>query len=87
MSLHKEDSLFGRIAVLNNIITQEQLTEALEIQKSKQEFSPIGLILLKKNYITRDHLKAILETQKKRLPNPLSILKRDKMTCFLLILQ
>lgn len=70
MPLSKEDFLFGRIAVLNNIITQEQLDEAIAIQKSRPYFSPIAIILLHKNYISRQHLQTILETQKKRLPRP-----------------
>ena len=69
MSIIKEDILFGRIAVLNKIITQEQFEEALLIQKKGKYLRPIGMILLEKKYITEKDLKAILETQK-RLPKP-----------------
>lgn len=70
MSLSKEDILFGKIAVLNNIINQQQLDEAITIQQSKNYFCPIAIILYRKKYISKQHLQNILETQKKRLPRP-----------------
>ncbi len=66
----KEDLLFGKIAVLNNIITQGQLDEAIGIQNSRSYFAPIAAILLQKGYLTRQQMHTILETQKRRLPRP-----------------
>lgn len=73
--------MFGRIAVLNNMISQEQLDEVLSIQKKAKVLRPLGLILLEKGYITKLQLKAILGTQKK-LPKPLSTdhERREDMT-------
>ena len=70
MGLIKEDLIFGRIAVLNNIISREQLDEAISIQQKREIFSPLSMILLEKGYISREHLRAILEAQKKKLPKP-----------------
>lgn len=70
MSIIKEDMIFGRIAVLNNIISQEHLDEALAIQKTSDPPRLLSMILLEKGYISKLQLKTILETQKKRLPKP-----------------
>ncbi|NUM33188.1 MAG: hypothetical protein HUU50_01455 [Candidatus Brocadiae bacterium] len=70
MALIKEDSLFGRIALLNNFITKEQLEEALETQRTREHFCPVALILMEKGYISRGQFRDILETQKRKLPKP-----------------
>ena len=70
MGIIKEDLIFGRIAVLNNIISEEQFQEACEHQKRLEIPKPLGLILLNKGYINRLQFKAILDAQKKKLPRP-----------------
>lgn len=70
MNILKEDIIFGRIAVLNNIISKEQLEESLAIQKQSDTPRLLGSILLEKGYITKSQLKAILDTQKRKLPRP-----------------
>lgn len=70
MSIIKEDITFGRIAVLNNIISEQQLEEAVISQKQTDTLRPLGIILMEKGYITKDQLKTILEVQKKRMPKP-----------------
>ncbi len=70
MALIKEDTLFGRIAILNNFITKAQLEEALELQKNREHFCPLALILLEKGYINRVQFRDIFETQKRKLPKP-----------------
>ena len=66
----KEDLLFGRIALLNNIINQEQLDEALSIQKKSKPMRSVSYILRQKGQIKRSQVKAILQAQKKNLPRP-----------------
>jgi Fe2+ or Zn2+ uptake regulation protein len=78
MSIIKEDLIFGRIAVLNNIISQEQMDEALAIQKNSDVPRLLSMILLEKGYISRLQFKAILETQKKRLPKPAITLQEKR---------
>lgn len=70
MTIIKEDITFGRIAVLNNMITQEQLEEVLAIQRKGDTLRPLGIILLERGYITKQQLHTILEVQKKRMPKP-----------------
>lgn len=70
MSLIKEDHLFGKIAVLNNFITEEQLQEALQIQNSNTDLLSLPLILLRLGYISNEQFRDILETQKRRMPRP-----------------
>ena len=66
----KEDVLFGRIAVLNEIITEEQLNEVQSLQNQTSPFRSIGRILLEKGYMNRAQVRAILQAQKRRLPRP-----------------
>lgn len=70
MSIIKEDIIFGRIAVLNHFISEEQYKEAIATQQSSSKLRPLGMILLEKEYITQEQLKAILELQKKKMPRP-----------------
>ncbi|MEX2666562.1 hypothetical protein [Candidatus Uabimicrobium amorphum] len=66
----KEDLLFGRIALLNNIINQEQLDAALNLQKKSKPMRSVSYILRQKGQIKRSQVKAILQAQKKNLPRP-----------------
>ncbi len=74
----KEDFLFGRIAALNNIITEEQLAEACETQKRSSTLRTLGGILLEQGYINQIQFKAILQAQKKRLPRPVKSAEERK---------
>ncbi len=64
-----DEHLFGRLAVLNGYLTQEDLQEALTIQRSlgSDERRPIGEILLEQGRITQDQLAEILEIRRKKL--------------------
>ncbi len=70
LSLVKEDSLFGRIALHNNFINQTQLDECLRLQGEGPRPKLLGMIMLEKGYITREQLRLILEYQKKNLQHP-----------------
>lgn len=62
-----DETLFGRIAVLNNYLRQDQLEECLAIQRTDASRRYIGDILLEKGYITPDQLSTILEVRKKKI--------------------
>ena len=70
LSLVKEDSLFGKIALHNNFISQEQLEECLERQHEADTPKLLGMIMLERGYISREQLRLILEYQKKNLQRP-----------------
>ncbi|MBI4602986.1 MAG: hypothetical protein HY721_13595 [Planctomycetes bacterium] len=69
-----DENLFGRIAVLNNYLRQDQLEECLEIHRAESPPRTIGEVLLEKGYITREQLQSILEIRRKKsrrvLPRP-----------------
>lgn len=64
-----EEHLCGRIAVLNGCLTQGQLQECLEYQKTLRGSNrrPIGEILLERGYLTEKQLTEILDVRKKKL--------------------
>lgn len=66
----QEEMLFGRIAVRKGFITEEQLRECVEQQKSEGEERLIGVILREKQYITREQLREIIEHQKRNIRRP-----------------
>jgi hypothetical protein len=70
LSLVKEDSLFGKIALHNNFVSPEQLEECLVRQREADTPKLLGMIMLERGYITRDQLRLILEYQKKNLQRP-----------------
>ncbi len=63
----RPDILFGEIALADDSITPEQLTEALDHQDNGGDPLPIGEILLDKGYIDAKALRRILEKQARRL--------------------
>lgn len=70
LSLVKEDSLFGKIALHNNFVTGAQLEECLRLQRAADPPKLLGMIMLERGYITREQLRLILEYQKKNLQRP-----------------
>lgn len=70
LSLVKEDSLFGKIALHNSFITQEQLDDCLRLQRAATAPKLLGVIMLERGHITREQLRLILEYQKKNLQRP-----------------
>jgi hypothetical protein len=66
----QEDLLFGRIALRKGFITEEQLREAIEMQKEGEGPRLLGLILRDRGYINREQLREVLEYQKKHLRRP-----------------
>ena len=53
----------GKLLLKNNLITENQLERALEIQKTTGQ--KLGEILVSKNYITVEDLNEVLDLQKK----------------------
>ena len=51
----RADALFGQIALRLNIITKEQLQEALELQRFAEDKKPLGLILINARMNRSDH--------------------------------
>jgi len=62
-----DDTRFGERAIQKGIISEEQLNEALKVQKRlEEEFGErwnIGEVLYRKGYITRDQIRKILVDQ------------------------
>jgi hypothetical protein len=70
-----EETLWGRIAVSNGLISDEQLRTALEEQKRRDYHVRLGEILVERGHIDRQQLQAVLKTQRRmqesaRLPRP-----------------
>lgn len=51
----------GLLLIKNNLITEKELDQALEIQKTTGQ--KLGEILINKNFITEDDLKEFLKLQ------------------------
>lgn len=65
--LSRADILFGKIAVAEGMVTQEQVDECVKLQESLAERKPLGVILMEKEYLTQDHLQRIIELQRRNL--------------------
>ena len=63
-SKKRADSLFGQIALRLNIITKQQLGEALELQRCAKSQKPLGVLLMELQFVTQKDLDRILEAQK-----------------------
>ncbi|MDI6788684.1 MAG: hypothetical protein QME51_09960, partial [Planctomycetota bacterium] len=62
------NSLLGRIAISNKLITSEQLQKALALQetyKRQGKTKPLGAILVEQNYLNKEQLHSILQFQSK----------------------
>jgi tRNA(Ile2) C34 agmatinyltransferase TiaS len=77
-----EENLFGRIAVINNYVTSEQLEEGLQIQRGESPPRRLGEILVEKGYLTPEQLHMILEIRRKKvrklLRDPQEVREGDK---------
>lgn len=77
-----DETLFGRIAVLNNYLRPDQLEECLKIQRAESPSRRIGDILLEKRYLTEEQLRTILEIRRKKSrkaqTNPAEVRQSDK---------
>ena len=62
-----DQNLFGRIAVLSNFLTQEQLQDCLDYQKSQSARIHIGHILLERGYLTSEQFDRILDIRRKKI--------------------
>jgi DNA-directed RNA polymerase subunit RPC12/RpoP len=62
-----EDLLLGKMAVREQLCTQEQVEECLRVQANSREAAPLGDILLYKGYVTEVQLKALLSRQQKKV--------------------
>lgn len=67
----KEDEIFGKIAIANNFITEEQWKSAVETLKEEEAMGEtsrsVGDVLLEKEIIGRDDAIAITEAYRRRL--------------------
>jgi transcription elongation factor Elf1 len=64
---HKESVLFGKVAVKQGLVTQEELNECLRIQADEGERRSLGEILIEKGYLTAVQVKDLLGRQLKRI--------------------
>jgi hypothetical protein len=66
---HKKraDSLFGQIALKLQIITKQQLGEALELQRFAKVQKPLGVLLMELKYVTQEDLEKIVKAQSELL--------------------
>ena len=55
----KADVLFGRIAIRNKIVTENQVKECLQLLQNNGHSLSLGKILVKKGYITASHYQQI----------------------------
>jgi DNA-directed RNA polymerase subunit RPC12/RpoP len=62
-----EDLLLGKMAVREQLCTQEQVEECLRVQANGREPAPLADILLYKGYLTEAQLKGLLARQQKKL--------------------
>ncbi len=62
-----EQNLFGQILINFNLITQEQLDKAIELQKKTSPPRLLGEILVEQGFIDDKSLKSILSVQKRKL--------------------
>lgn len=62
-----DENLFGRIALLNNYLTKEELERCIEVQREGGSSKSIGQVLLEEGYLTSDQLGRILDIRKKKV--------------------
>lgn len=62
-----EETLFGRVLLDFNLITMDQLNEAVKLQKGQPVPQPLGQILLDRGAIDEKTLQSILSVQKRQL--------------------
>ena len=60
-----EDTLYGKIAVRNDLVVDHQIEEALEIQRQDGYQRRIGQILVDRGYLSEQQVRAILRTQER----------------------
>jgi PAS domain S-box-containing protein len=70
LALRGTEILFGKIALLLDVVTPAQLKECIEIQEKQEKLVPIGRILLEKGYTTPEELESVLQIQKRNLARP-----------------
>ena len=62
-----EENLFGRIAVLNNYVTPDELRECLRAQKDGSGDRHIGEVLRERGHITEEQLERIVEIRNQKV--------------------
>jgi hypothetical protein len=62
-----DDSLFGRVAVLNGYVTKEQLAECAEASRSPSNKEHLGEIMLRRGLLTREQLDRLVEIRDKKV--------------------
>ncbi len=63
----KDAVLFGKLAVREKFLTQDQLNECLRLQAKEGETRSLGEIMVAKGYLTPQQVKALLSRQLKRI--------------------
>ncbi len=64
---HKESVLFGKLAVRENLLTEEQANECLRLQGRQGETRSLGEIMIAKGYLSAPQVKELLAKQQKRI--------------------
>lgn len=63
----KDRKFFGELAVMNGLITEDQVTEALNLQeqykKEQKIHKKIGAVLIEKGFLTPEDVKKVLKYQ------------------------
>ena len=67
MALSREDQLFGRIAVHNKIVSEDQFEECLREKEAEGLDVDVGEIALQKGYITEKQLRAVNKAREKHM--------------------
>ncbi|MGH7769511.1 MAG: hypothetical protein ACREQP_18855, partial [Candidatus Binatia bacterium] len=64
---NQSKAMIGELLVKDGLITQEQLEEAVAVQKKQQVYMPLGEICVDLKFISREQLKKTLGTHQKRI--------------------
>ena len=62
-----DENLFGRIAILRDYLTKEELEKCLEVQRESISPKSIGQILLEEGYLNEEQLDRILDIRNKKV--------------------
>lgn len=65
--IDQQQSMIGELLIQEGLINREQLNGAIELQKSKKTYVPIGELLVARKFLSRPELQQVLKKYKKRL--------------------
>lgn len=61
----KQETLLAKIALKKNYLTQEQLDQCLQLQKSAERPKPLVILLIEQGFISDQELNEIIQYQQK----------------------